>query len=341
MTVVSLLLTSIAFQGTKANDLRLVEVKPAGLAVSVPKAWAQNPKDGNLSASLKVPIAGSKLFGKMDIGYVQDESKDVDGFLDATKSVLTVGGNTIERQWKVDIMTSPLALTRFNKDGITTVRGVLFRPMKSKFVISVSAGTSDFEKVEPYLLSTLESMREVKVIQPKAPVIAEERRIAIKAEGIDKELKLPLSQAVTIGSKTAMVRLPAGCTFTKVSDSIISCTLPQLGAPIILMAYSTDGNQPSLVFQTKAAETSKLFKGAIQRIDETSNKHGDKQIRDFIWRTGIGEKDGMPIMTMNCVTTQAAPMFLTGFYVKSGSSISAKDRQVLTKFMTTVRLTEK
>ena len=108
MTVVSIILTSFLLQGAKSSDLRVVEVKAAGLAVSVPKAWGQNPKEGTVSASLKIPVADSKLFGKMDIGYVDDESKDVDGFLDAAKSVLTIGGNTVKRQWKVDILLDPV-----------------------------------------------------------------------------------------------------------------------------------------------------------------------------------------------------------------------------------------
>ena len=341
MTVVSIFLTSFLLQGAKPSDLRVVEVKAAGLAVSVPKAWAQNPKDGNVIASLNIPVADSKVFGKMDIGYVDDESKDVDGFLDAAKNVLTIGGNTVERQWKVDIMSSSLALTRFSKGDTTTVRGVMFKPVKSKFVISVSGPTAQFDKVEPYLLSTLESMREIKMVQPKRDVIAMEKKIHITREPSEPAPKLPISAPVMLGTKSAIILLPAGSKFTKSGDSAISCMVPGITNPVLVTAYSSEGNPPSLIFQTKAADTSKLFRGAIQRIDQTSLNHGDKQIRDFIWRTGMSEKNGGPLMTVDCVTTQAAPMFLYSSYSNSGASQFAHDRTLLSAFLTSIRLVEK
>ena len=341
MTVVSILLTSLVFQGAKAGDLRPVNVKPAGLSVSVPKSWAQNPIEGSLSASLKVPIADSKLFGKMEIGYVNDESKDVDEFLEATKSILITGGNTVERQWKVDIMTSPLALTRYSKAGSTTVRGVLFRTSKSKFVISISSPTELFEKVEPYLLSTLESMKEVKVVQPKKEVVAQERNILISRDPLKPAPKLSIKQQMTVGGKTVFVNFPAGTKVQLVDGSTISCSVPGLPNPILVTTFSADGNPPSIIFQTKAAESSKLFSGAVQRVDQTSANHGDKQVRDFIWRTGTSQKSGGPLMTCNCVTTQAAPMFLSSFYQYEGPVQFMKDRALLTKFLTAINLTEK
>jgi hypothetical protein len=277
----------------------------------------------------------------MEIGYVVDESKDVDDFLGATKSVLTVGGNTIERQWKVDIMSSPLALTRYSKDGTTTVRGVLFRPIKNKFVISISSTTSEFDKVEPYLLSTLESMREVKAVQPKTNVLTMDKKIHISRELVDSASRLPLSQPITVGGKSAAIKLPAGVKFTKTGDATIRCQVPGLSNPVTITAYSAEGNPPSLIFQTKAAESSKMFRGGVQRVDQTSPNHGDKQTRDFIWRNGISEIDGKPLMTVDCVTTQPAPMFLQSFYSKSGPFEYAKDRAILSKFLIAVRLTEK
>jgi hypothetical protein len=341
MTVVSIFLTTLLMQGKKASDVRVVDVKAAGLQVSVPKAWAMNPAEGMVSASLKVPIADSKVLGKMEIGYVQDDSKDVDEFLDATKSVLTVGGNTIERQWKVDIMTSPLALTRFSKAGITTVRGVLFRPIKSKFVISISSPTELFDKVEPYLLSTLESMKEVKIIQPKQTVVAVEKKIQIHRDAPKHGPKLVVKQPVSVNGKDLMINMPSGAKIVKTEGSTVTCLVSGINNPIIITAYSAEGNPPSLIFQTKAAESSKLFSGAVQRIDQTSANHADKQVRDFIWRTGIGGTTGSPMMTCNCVTTQANPFFLSSFYQSQGAFQYAKERAILTKFLTALNLTEK
>ena len=341
MTVVTLFLTSLAIQGAKPSDLRIVDVKPAGLSVSVPKSWGQNAKDGTLSASLRVPIPGSKLFGKMDIGFVNDDSKDVDGFLDASKSVLTVGGNSIQRQWKVDIMTSPLALTRFSKGEVTTVRGVLFRPIRSKFMISISGPTAVFDQVEPFLLSTLESMKEIKVIQPKQAAVATERIIHISKPAGTPEKRLPFSHQVQINGKPFNIHLPTGVKVTTINENTISCSVDGLKSPVVVTAYTAEGNPPSAIFQAKAAETSKLFKGAVQRIDQTSNKHGDKQVRDFIWRNGFSEKSGAPLMTADCVTTQSLPMFLYSSYGFEGVSQAANDRKILTNFLTTIRLTEK
>jgi hypothetical protein len=341
MTLATLFLSSLVFQGAKANDLRSIDVKPAGLSVSVPKAWGQNPIDGNLSASLKVPITDSKLFGKMDIGYVNDESKDVDEFLEATKSILTTGGNTVERQWKVDIMTSPLALTRFSKGGSTTVRGVLFRPTKSKFVLSISSPTEHFEKVEPFLLSTLESMKEVKVVQAKQPVVATERKVSIQKESPKTSQKLPIKHQVSLASKTFTINLPAGSKIVSTDGATISCLVAGLTSPVILTAYSSEGNPPSLIFQTKAAESSKLFTGGVQRIDQTSTNHSDRQIRDYIWRLGTSQKSGNQLMTCNCVITQAGSVFLASYYQFEGPVQFAKDRAILTKLLNSINLTEK
>jgi hypothetical protein len=340
MIVAPILIFTLASQGTKASEMRTVDVRPAGLAVSVPKSWAQNPRDGNLSASLKVPLAGSKVFGKLDVGYVDDESKDVDGFLEAAKTILLVGGNTIERQWKVDIMTSPLALTRFTKGTRTTVRGVLFRPMKSKFMISVSAPTDAFDKVEPYLFSTLESIKEVKIVAAKSREIATESKIHISPVKPSPIVRLALKQAVSVGGKTLYIGFPAGCVVKKSGDATVSCSVPGLSQPVSITAYLSDGNPPSLVFQTKAAESSKLFRGSVQRIDETSSNHGDRQVRDYIWRTGISEKTGSPLFTCNCVTTQASPMFLSSFYQQDGTAQSARDRAKLSVFLDMIRLTD-
>lgn len=342
MTVVSVLIASLALQGAqqKPPAMRQVEVKPAGLAVAVPKSWGLNPKDSNLTASVKVPIAGSKLFGRLDIGYVIDESKDVEGFLEATKNVLTNGGNTIERQWKVDIMGSPLALTRFSKEGATTVRGVLFRPQKQKFVISISSITPEFEKVEPTLLSTLETMREIKVVQPKQPVVAVERKITITKESPGKAKKLPISADLMVGGKGLVIHLPAGCVVTKLGDTSISTTIPGTTGSVVLSAYLTEATAPSLTYQQKAAETSKLFKGAIQRVDQTVTNCPDLQVRDFIWRTGLSEKDSSPLMTTDCVITQVRSPYLHAFYSSSNKASFAKERLILTKFLTTVNITE-
>jgi hypothetical protein len=342
MTVVSVLIASLAFQGAqqKPPAMRQVEVKPAGLAVAVPKAWGLNPKDSNLTASVKVPIAGSKNLGRLDIGYVIDESKDVEGFLEATKNVLTNSGSNVERQWKVDIMGSPLALTRFSKDGATTVRGVLFREQKQKFVIAVSSVTAEFEKVEPTLLSTLETMREIKVVQPKQPVVAVERKIAITKESPGKAKKLPISANVSVGGKNLVIHLPAGSVVTKLGDTSISTTVPGTTGSVVLSAYLSEGAAPSLTYQQKAAESGKLFKGAIQRIDQTITNSPDLQIRDFIWRTGLSEKASSPLMTADCVITQARSPYLHAFYSSSTKASFAKERLVLTKFLTTVNITE-
>ena len=342
MTVVSVLIASLAVQGAaKAPDMRVIEVKPAGLAVSVPKSWGTNPKEANITISLKIPIPGSKNFGRMEIGYVSDDSGNVDGFLEAAKNVLTVGGNTVERQWKVDIMDSPLALTRFSKDGATTVRGVLFRKAKAKFVITISSVTDEFPKVEPFLLSTLETMKEIKVVQPKEPVVAVERKIKIQKETVGKAQKLPVTQALVAGTKNVVMNFPSGTKVTKINDSTVSAVVPGTEASVVLTAHSSEVNSPSNVYQAKTAESSKLFTGAIQRVDETFQINPDKQIRDFVWRTGLSIKDSAPLMTSDCVITQLAPLYVYAFFTSSNAAQFKKEQKAVTDFLKTVNLIEK
>lgn len=341
MSVLPVLLISFALQGGKAPEMRVIEVKPAGLAVSVPKNWGSNPKDSNLSASLKIPIQGSKNVGRMDIGYVLDESKDIEGFQEATKSVLTVGGNTIEKQWKVDVLDSQLALTRFSKNGSTTIRGVLFRPSKSKFVISVSSVTEDFSKVEPYLLSTMETLKEIKVVEPKKPNVAVEKKIVIPKDPPAPAPKLPISQQIVAGGKTLYFHFPAGTKVSKDSTSIVTAVVPGTSLAVTLTAYSSDGNPPSLIYQTKAAESAKLFSGGVNRIDKDYSNNGDKQVRDMIWRTGVAAKDSSPLMTCDCVTTQANSFYIHAFFTSTNGAQFEKERKLVTEFLLGANLTDK
>lgn len=341
MTVVSVLLASLAYQGNKPSDLRVVEVKPAGLAVSVPKSWAMNKKEGNVSASLRIPIPDSKNFGRMEIGYVGDESSNIEGFLEASKNVLTVGGNTVERQWKVDILDSPLALTRYSKDGATTVRGVLFRPSKSKFFISISSVTEDFAKIEPYLLSTLESMRVIKIVQPKQPVVAVDKKVLIQKEYVGSPKRLPISQPLQAGGKNVYLHFPGGTKLSKGGESSVTATVPGTENTVVFTVYASEGNPASNVYQGKAAETSKLFAGSITRIDETYPNNPDHQVRDFVWRTGFAAKNSAPLLTADCVISQVGPYFVYAFFTSSNAKEFKKERKAVTEFLRTVNLTDK
>ena len=341
MTVLSVLIASFALQGTKPSDMRAIDVKPAGVSVSVPKSWQLNPKDTNFVASYKIPIAGSKNFGRMDLSYSLDESKDVDGFLSASKNILVSGGNTVERQWKVDIMDAPLALTRYSKAGTTTVRGILFKAEKAKFVIAVSSSSEDFDKVEPFLLSTLETLKPIKVVQAKQPVVATEKTIKISRQYAGSVVKLPIAQPVTVGSKGLYVHFPAGTKVSKSSDGTLSVARPELKGTITLVPYSSEGNSPSIVYQTKTAESCKLFKGAIERIDESLQNNPDKQNRDFVWRTGTSEKSSSPLMTVDCVITQVNPFFLYAYYSSNDAPIFKHEKNVIRQFLTRVTITDK
>ncbi|MBS1728365.1 MAG: hypothetical protein JST51_16725 [Armatimonadetes bacterium] len=342
MTVVPILLASLTLQGAqKAPDYRVVEVKQCGLSVSVPKSWVANPKDSNLVASFKIPIPGSKNEGRMDLAYSSDQSTDVDGFLAATKQILITGGNTVEKQWKLDLMNSTMALTRFSKGGSTTVRGILFREDKSKFVLSVSSISGEFDKVEPYMQSTLETLREIKVTPAKKPAVAVEKKIAIVRPSPGKPAPLPVKEDLMAGTTATVLNLPAGSKVSKLSDSAASVTIPGINGSIIFTAYDTGGNPPSLIFQTKAAESAKLFTGSIYRIDKTFQHNPDKQMRDMVWRTGVSAKDSSPLLSCDCVVTQVGTIYLHAFYSSSTKADFTKAQAIVTKYLLQADLTQK
>lgn len=342
MTVASLLFVASLSAVQKQPEMRAVDVKAAGLSVSVPKAWAALKKDSMYLASFKIPIANSKNSGRIDIGSVDSDNRDVEGFLEASKSVLMNGGNTVERQWKVDIMDSPLALTRYTRAGMTTVRGVLFRPAKTKLVLSISSNNEDFASVEPVLMSTLETLKVIRVVEPKVKnAVPEEKKLELSPRPGRAAQQLPVAFPVTLGAKRAFFHFPAGTKTKKVGEDGVAATIPGTEITVNLVAYSSDASTPSLIYQTKAADTANLFKGSIYRLDQSSNNNADKQNRDFIWRTGVDAKSGAPLFSCDVVITQAAPIFVYGSFRTNEENASKKYQKAIANFLLAMNLTDK
>jgi hypothetical protein len=343
MITSAILLASVFQQTQRPPDMRVVEVKAAGLSVSVPKSWGTNKRDSSMVGSFKVPIPNSKDTGTLEIGYVVNDSVDIGAFQSAAKSVMEVGGNLVERQWAVDIMGSPIALTRYSKDNSTSVRGVYFRNTKAKLVINLSSQTKDFGAVEPQLFRVLESLREVKMEAPKPAVSAEpvEKQIPIMRSlpgSVHNHAQhLPVAQ----GEAKGTLDLPKGVVGTKLTDNTYSLEVPGVAGTVVVTAHDAAGNPPSLRFQLKAAESSEMFQGAIERSDETSMLLQDKQIRDYIWRTGFKKGSGEKLMTMDCVITQDKPMYLHIFFTSSQPEAFSRSRSTLRKFLDSITLTVK
>lgn len=344
MITSAILLVSVFQQTQRPPDMRTVEVKPAGLSVQVPKSWGLNKKDASLVGSFKVPVPETRDTGTLEVGYVVNDSTDIEAFQAAAKSVMEVGGNVVERQWIVDIMGAPIALTRYSKDNSTAVRGVYFRPTKAKLVINLSSQTKDFGAVEPVLFRTLESLKEIKIETPKTPSSKsepEEKRIPITRNLPGSIHRHPIHLEVKDGSESGTIDLPGGSVATKVSDSSYSVMVPGVSDPIIVTAYNSAGDPPSLKFQMKAAETADMFGGAIVRNDETSMLLMDKQIRDYIWRTGIKKGASNPFQTMDCVITQEKPMYLHIVFTSANSESFKRNRSTLRRYLDTMTLTVK
>lgn len=342
MFTTAILLASVFQQTQRPPAMRVVEVKAAGLSVSIPKDWRANKRDASMVGSFKVPIPNSKDTGTLEIGYVVNDSVDVGAFQSAAKSVMEVGGNLVERQWAVDIMGSPIALTRYSKDNSTSVRGVYFRATKAKLVINLSSQTKDFGAVEPVLFRVLETLREVKMEAPKPTASAEpvDRQIPIMrslpGSVHNHAIHLPLAQ----GEAKGTLDLPRGIVSTKLTDNSYSLDVPGVAGPVVVTAHDASGNPPSLRFQLKAAESSEMFEGSIERNDETSMLLQDKQIRDYIWRIGT-KKGGGKLMTMDCVITQEKPMYLHVFFTSSQPEAFSRSRSTLRKFLDSITLTVK
>jgi hypothetical protein len=335
------LLPLIAFALTAQTEpMRKVEIKSAGLILEIPKAWKLNPKDSNLSISARVPIKDSKVVGKLDVGYVIDESTDPEGFLIAQKDILTRSGSSIERQWTVDALGSPFVFTKSKKENETTIRGVFFRKTKSKMVLLLSSPSDVFASVEPQLTRVLSTMRETEVKEAAKPAVPTERKIEIAEQFPGTIVATPVQHPILISGSTYMLRLPKGSVATKLGEGSASVTFPGLSQPVIIDCYTQKITPLTKSFAEKPAATAKLFKGAVNRIDRLVPVRKDMQQRQYVWRFGLSH-NGEDLMTCDVLIAQLNPQYMFASYVQTKKAVFKSEEKVFTNFINSIRLDEK
>lgn len=335
------LLPILAFALSQQTEpMRKVEVKSAGLTLEIPKAWKLNPKDSNLVISTRVPIKDSKVVGKLDVGYVIDESSDADGFLAAQKDILTRSGSTVERQWTVEALGAPFVFTKSKKENETTIRGVYFRKTKSKMVLMLSSSSDVFSSVEPQLTTVLSTMKETEVKEAAKPKIPTERKIEIAEQFPGDVVPTPVTHPILISGSNYVLRLPKGCVPAKLGESSASVTVPGLSQSVIIDCYTQKITPLTKSFAEKPAETAKLFKGAVTRIDRLVPVRKDLQQRQYVWRYGLSQK-GEDLMTCDVLIAQLNPQYMFASYVQSNKALFKSEEKAFTKFINSIRLDEK
>jgi hypothetical protein len=335
------LLPILAFAlSAQTEPMRKVDIKPAGLTLEIPKVWKLNPKDSNLAISARVPVKDSKVVGKLDIGYVIDETTDAAGFLAAQKDILTRSGSTVERQWTVDALGAPFVFTKSKKDNETTVRGVFFRKTKSKLVLLMSSPSDVFESIEPQLTRVLSTMKETAVKESAKPTVPTERKIEISEQFPGNIVATPVSHPVTISGSSYILRLPKGCVATKLGDGSATVTVPGLSQAVIVDCYTQKITPLTKSFAEKPAATAKLFKGAVTRIDRLVPVRKDMQQRQYVWRYGFAVAGG-DLMTCDVLIAQLNPQYMFASYVQRNKALFKSEEKIFTTFINSIRLDEK
>ncbi len=331
----------LAFALTAQTEpMRKVEIKPAGLTLEIPKIWKLNPKDSNLAISARVPIKDSKVVGKLDLGYVIDESTDTDGFLAAQKDILTRSGSTVERQWTVEALGSPFIFTKSKKENETTIRGVFFRKTKSKMVLLLSSPSDVFASIEPQLTTVLSTMKETAIKEAARPTVPTERKIEIAEQFPGSIVPTPVQHPILISGSNYLLRLPKGCIAAKLGESSASVTVPGLSQSVIIDCYTQKITPLTKTFSEKPAATAKLFRGAVNRVDRLVPVRKDMQQRQYVWRYGTSQNGG-DLMTCDVLVAQLNPQYMFASYVQSNKTVFKAEEKAFTTFINSIRLDEK
>jgi hypothetical protein len=328
-------------QKTAAPAYRQVQVKSAGIELSVPKIWLQNRKESNVVASFKLPIEGSKTSGRLEIGYVIDGSTDVDGFQSAQRELQTQLGNTVERQWKSDVLNAPFAFTKFKKDGEVVVRGVFFRSTEAKLTILLAAAPEQFDKVEPALQKVLESIRDIPIVEEKRAKIAVPKVYQLAPEGFPVSRKRQLAQPVTMNGEQFELLLPKSSKVGKLGESSFTVALPGLTGSTIFSCYQLTNRSTSELLIDKVNESLGLFEGSVKRVDNFRRMTLGENQRFIIVREGKSAKDGKPLLSVDSVLVGVDGGIIHAFYLSNNEKSFAKEIRALKESLEITRIFQK
>lgn len=281
---------------------RKVEVKPAGIAILVPKQWRTYSDNGGYQISFRVPTGKPKIEGRYDIGFVLDESSDVEQFQIAVKKTAEARGDQNIEQYQSEVMGGQFAFTKFVRENRTTLRGVLFRSTKQKLVTVLNAPSEDFEVVEAEFRKTLESLAEIKVVEAKLPTVPVEKKIALTANYTPSKIPVPVKVKVNVRGLDYVLRIPENSTVTKLSDNSYSMSRKDLIGSIVinLTPYEVGKDDPIVILFRRMSENMKLFKGGIRRVDR-DERFADGSYRHFVTRSGNDASTSRPLTVLECL----------------------------------------
>ena len=235
-------------------------------------------------------------------------------------------------------MGKPFVFTKSSKDNETIVRGVFFREIESKLFVKLSAPSDVFEKVEPVLANVLSTLKDIKVVAAKRDVVPQEKQIPITPNYPGKLTKLPVKHPVLVNGTNLFLLMPKGVVPERLSDTSVSVTVPGLALPVFVDVLTVKDSDIAKVFFTKPAETLKLFKGSVQRIDRLDKPRVDMQQRRWIIRKGASAKTGKDMMMIDGMVAGAAEEYLYLSFQSNDPARFAAEEKALINFANSIKL---
>jgi hypothetical protein len=338
LPIVIMLLASQA----KTSPMRTVEVKPCGLALSIPKAWGVLKKEPEMLFSFKIPVTESKANGRFDVGYSSISSGDPDGYLGAMKATSEQLTYAVDKQWKLDVSGSPFAFTKRTKGTETQVVGAYFQPKNAVMLLYFTGPSDKFEQVEAMIQPVLESLRTIKAVKPVDPIaLAPERIIRLTPRVMGQKTALPLSAPFIIGDKNYIAKFPIKTVVLSSTSSEISVSIPGCSSKIVMSATMPTPDKYLEFVKAHIAETAKQFSGSVKRIDQVyPTMFIDGFTRNHIFRDGNSAKDGKPLFVSLSYVVNSK----VGFVVRceaNGSYNFKSEMALLERFINTLTIEEK
>ena len=320
-------------------QLKKIEVKPAGVSVSVPKSWKSYPADGTYTASLKVPGKDPKVEGRYDIGYVSDDLNDVEGFQTGVAGTLATRGDKLIEQYVSEVLGGNFAFSKYSKGDRTSVRGVLFRPTKQKLVVLFSAPTTDFDALFPSFQDTLQTLSDIKVVEAK-PVNAppEPKLIRLEPNLRGRSVSLPVKVPISIAGKGYQIELPRGATSQKLSEDSFSIVAPGVNGSIVVNTGKFSGTvEPIGEVLSILGKNTSLFEGGIERVNDF-DMYSDQFQRFFSFRRGVAVKSKQPLGTIECLIAGKSEAYMHCNYLVKDMKNFEIEKKLLVEFMSVVRI---
>lgn len=284
------------------------EVKPyangaVGMTLEFPSTWQVKAEKDD--ATIEIPLS-SGMQAKLEILAVAFSSEP-DIWQISQKHVNEQMKREVERQWTEEVLGVPLLMTKVNvlTDGAPEVIlvALMYSATPKKFLFRLSSPASGFEEAEFVWRRSLQSLRTVsgdlpKPEDPENPTASSSASprspskpssvivLGPKAGGGSREVA-PLGFPLETAGRKYELRVPVGWTFEPKSTSeglLKSDAVP--GGIDVRVASPRDSEPPARVFQSRSAESLKLFESVQKREENRPSPNKAGFVMGRVWRMG-------------------------------------------------------